>query len=194
MDSTAPEHITRLLAAARAGERTAAAELLGLVYDELRRLAHHKMAAVPPGDTLQPTALINEAYLRLAGQPPGSFNSKEHFLAVAAGAMRKILIDHARQRRALKRGFGHARVSLELVVRSGPREIDIREVDEALNTLAKINERASRIVELRFFAGLSHDGVARVLGVSRKTVVKDWTFARRWLAVALAEPSETAST
>ncbi len=182
--------------AARPGDlgATASADaLMPLVYNHLRALAACYLKREAVDYMLEPAVLVNEAYLRLAGQPPGSFNSKEHFLAVAAGAMRKILIDHARQRRALKRGFGHARVSLELVVRSGPREIDIREVDEALNTLAKINERASRIVELRFFAGLSHDGVARVLGVSRKTVVKDWTFARRWLAVALAEPSETRS-
>ena len=172
------------------GAAASANALMPMVYNHLRALAASYLKREAVDYMLEPAVLVNEAYLRLAGQPPGYFNSKEHFLAVAAGAMRKILIDHARQRRALKRGFGHARVSLELVVKSGPRDIDIREVDEALNTLAKINERASRIVELRFFAGLSHDGVARVLGVSRKTVVQDWTFARRWLAVALTEPSE----
>lgn len=158
-----------------------------LVYDQLRGLAASYLRRDTQEPMLEPALLVNEAYLRLASHPPGSFKSKEHFLAVAAIAMRKILIDHARRRHALKRGYGRARVSLELVTKSGPREIDICEVDDALNALAAINERASRGVELRFFAGLTHDDVARVLGVSRKTVVNDWIEARKWLAEELAE-------
>lgn len=162
-------------------------ELIPLVYDQLRNLAASYLRNDTAEPMLEPAVLVNEAYLRLADQPPGSWNDKEHFMAVAAIAMRKILIDHARRRCALKRGFGRARVSLELVTRSGPREIDILEVDDAINALGEINQRASRGVELRFFAGLTHDEVARVLGVSRKTVVCDWIEARNWLAEQLAE-------
>ncbi len=157
------------------------------VYDQLRNLASSYLKHDTAEPMLEPAVLVNEAYLRLAGQPAGTWTGKDHFMAVAAIAMRKILIDHARRRCALKRGFGRARVSLELVTRSGPREIDILEVDDALNGLARINQRASRGVELRFFAGLTHDDVARVLGISRKTVVNDWIEARNWLAEQLAE-------
>ena len=170
-----------------AGEPASVNDLMPLVYDQLRNLAAAYLKHDTAEPMLEPAVLVNEAYLRLADHPPGTWSSKEHFMAVAAIAMRKILIDHARRRCALKRGFGRARVSLELVTRSGPREIDILEVDDALNALGEINQRASRGVELRFFAGLTHDEVARVLGVSRKTVVADWNEARNWLAEQLAE-------
>lgn len=162
-------------------------DLMPLVYDQLRDLAAGYLRWDTAEPMLEPAVLVNEAYLRMVAHPPGSWKTKEHFLAVAAIAMRKILIDQARRRHALKRGFGRDRVALELVTRTGPREIDILEVDDALKALAVINERASRGVELRFFAGLTHDGVARVLGVSRKTVVADWAEARAWLAEELAD-------
>ncbi len=165
-------------------------DLMPQVYEQLRSLAAKYLRHDTNEPMLEPAVLVNEAYLRLAGQPAGSWNSKEHFMAVAAMAMRKILIDQARRRCALKRGFGRARVSLELVTRSGPREIDIQEVDEALKALARINSRASHGVEMRFFAGLTHDQVAKVLGVSRKTVVNDWIEARNWLAEELAEKTQ----
>ncbi|MHC4093867.1 MAG: ECF-type sigma factor [Planctomycetota bacterium] len=164
-------------------------DLMPKVYEQLRALAAGYLRRDTNEPMLEPAVLVNEAYLRLAAQPPGSWKSKEHFMAVAAMAMRKILIDQARRRCALKRGFGRARVSLELVTKTGPREIDILEVDDALNALAEINKRASRGVEMRFFAGLTHDEVARALGVSRKTVVNDWMQARSWLAAELADKS-----
>ncbi len=162
-------------------------ELMPLVYEQLRNIASRYIRRDTPEPMLEPALLVNEAYLRLASHPPGTFKNKEHFMAVAAMAMRKILIDQARRRHALKRGYGRARVALELVTKTGPREIDILEVDDALHALAAVNRRASRGVELRFFAGLTHDEVARILGVSRKTVVNDWIAARKWLAEELAE-------
>lgn len=177
-------------AAAGGASSVSANDLMPLVYDQLRDLAAGYLRWDAAEPMLEPAVLVNEAYLRMASHPPGSWKNKEHFLAVAAIAMRKILIDQARRRHALKRGFGHAKVALELVTKTGPREIDILEVDDALKALAVINERASRGVELRFFAGLTHDDVARVLGVSRKTVVADWAEARAWLAEELAEKGQ----
>ncbi len=165
--------------------QASADDLIPLVYDQLRSLAASYLGRDSADLILEPSVLVNEAYLRLVARPPGSWESTNHFFAVAASAMRRILIDHARQRRALKRGFGHAKVSLELISGDLTREVDIREVDDALNALAAVNPRASRIVELRFFAGLTHDQAARVLGVSRKTVVADWIEARDWLARVL---------
>ncbi len=174
--------------AERAGPEAATAnDLMPLVYDQLRDLAAAYLRRDAAEPMLEPALLVNEAYLRLAANPAGSWNSKEHFLAVAAIAMRKILIDQARRRHALKRGFGRSKVALDLVTSSGPREIDILDVDDALIAFDRINTRACRGVELRFFAGLTHDDVARVLGVSRKTVVADWAQARAWLAEALAD-------
>ena len=163
--------------------------LMPMVYEHLRGLAAAYLRRDASEPMLEPALLVNEAYLRLAGAPSGKWKSKEHFLAVAALAMRKVLIDHARRRHALKRGFGRSRVSLELVTRTGRRDVDILEVDDALKALARVNERASCAVTLRFFAGLTHDEIARVQGISRKTVVRDWGEARNWLAEALAEKS-----
>ena len=165
-------------------------DLMPLVYEQLRSLADAYLRWDAAEPMLEPAVLVNEAYLRMVARPPGSWKNKEHFLAVAAIAMRKILIDQSRRRHTLKRGFGRDKVSLELVTKTGPREIDILEVDDALKALAVFNERASRGVELRFFAGLTHDDVARVLGVSRKTVVADWAVARKWLAEELAEKGQ----
>lgn len=166
-------------------------ELMPMVYDQLQQLAAAYLRREGGDMMLEPAVLVNEAYLRLAARPPGSFHDSEHFFAVAAMAMRKVLIDQARQRRAQKRGGGQAGVSLELVTITGPREVDILEVDEALTALGSVNERASRIVELRFFAGLTTERVARILGVSRKTVDHDWSFARKWLADALSDNPST---
>lgn len=157
------------------------------VYNQLRDLAAGYLRRDSADNMLEPAVLVNEAYLRLADRPAGTWKDRDHFLAVAAMAMRKVLIDHARRRRAIKRGFGQDRVSLELATATGPREIDILEVDEALTALARVNERGCRVIEFRFFAGLTNEQIAGVLGVSRKTVVQDWTEARRWLAEALAE-------
>ena len=186
------EMTARSVAAQGAGPVSASAnDLMPLVYAQLRDLAAGYLRSDAAEPMLEPALLVNEAYLRLAAHPPGSWKSKGHFLAVAAIAMRKILIDQARRRRALKRGFGRSKVSLELVTRSGRREIDFLEVDDALNAFAQINERACRGVELRFFAGLTHDDVAKVLGVSRKTVVADWAEARAWLGNELADKGKS---
>jgi RNA polymerase sigma factor (TIGR02999 family) len=162
-------------------------DLIADVYEHLRALAAGYLRRDAPEPMLEPALLVNEAYLRLAEQPPERWKNKEHFLGVAAKAMRMVLVDHARRRRTLKRGFGRSRVSLELVTRTGPREIDILEVDKALRALAAINERASCAVVMRFFGGLTHDDIARIQAVSRKTVVSDWIEARNWLADELAE-------
>ncbi|MCP3979037.1 MAG: sigma-70 family RNA polymerase sigma factor [bacterium] len=160
-----------------------------VVYEQLQALAAKYLQQEKADQILEPEVLVNEAYLKLADDPPGSWSGVEHFLAVAARAMRRILIDHARRRRALKRGFGRAEVSLELVTLNGPRDVDIRVLDEALEVLASIDRQASQVVELRFFAGLTHEQAARVMDVSRKTVVQKWQRARDWLAEELAEES-----
>jgi RNA polymerase sigma factor (TIGR02999 family) len=158
-----------------------------VVYEQLRSLAAGYLRRDQRDQMLEPAVLVNETYLRLAADPPGSWKSVDQFLSVAAGAMRRVLIDHARRRRALKRGFGSATVSFELATAAGPVDVDVRALDDALKTLASIDEQASRIVELRFFGGLSHEQTARVLGVSRKTVVKHWLRARDWLAEELSD-------
>lgn len=160
--------------------------LMPVVYEQLRALAGSYLKRERPDQMLEPSVLVHETYLRLIKNRPPAWTSAEHFFAVAAAAMRKVLIDHARRRRALKRGFGHARVSFDMVTSTGEREVEMQELDGVLRRLAAADERAGRVVELRFFAGLTHDQVAKVLGVSRKTVVNDWIRAREWLAVALS--------
>lgn len=162
-------------------------DLMRLVYEQLRGLAGSYLKRERPDQMLEPSVLVHETYLRLVKNPPANWTGADHFFAVAASAMRKVLIDHARRRRALKRGFGHARVSFDLVTATGPKQVHMEELDEALRALAGKNERAERVVELRFFAGLTNEDVAKVLGVSRKTVVNDWAFARHFLARALSD-------
>ncbi|MHC5114897.1 MAG: ECF-type sigma factor [Planctomycetota bacterium] len=168
-------------------DRGSADDLMPIVYEQLQTLAAKYLQHEKSDQILEPEVLVNEAYLKLADNPPGSWTGVDHFLAVAARAMRRILIDHARRRRALKRGFGRAEVSLELVTLSGPRDVDIRVLDEALEVLTSLDPKASQVVELRFFAGLTHEQASRVMGVSRKTVVEKWQRARDWLAEELAE-------
>lgn len=163
--------------------------LLPLVYDQLRALAGSYLKHERGDNMLEPGALVHETYLRLIENPPEAWNGTGHFFAVAACAMRKVLIDHARRRRALKRGFGHARVSLDFVTSAGTREVEFEELDVILDRLAAVDERACRVVELRFFTGLTNEQVAQVLGVSRKTVVQDWGRAREWLAKELGDGS-----
>lgn len=171
-----------------AGPRRSSTDaLLPLVYDQLRALAGSYLKHERGDNMLEPGALVHETYLRLIENPPESWNGTGHFFAVAACAMRKVLIDHARRRRALKRGFGHARVSLDFVTSNGTREIEFQELDVILDRFAAIDERACRVVELRFFTGLTNEQVAQVLGVSRKTVVQDWGRAREWLAKELGD-------
>jgi RNA polymerase sigma factor (TIGR02999 family) len=175
--------VTRLLHAAHRGDRQAAADLLPLVYDELRKLAAVKMANERPGHTLDATALVHEAYLRLAGAR--SYDSRSHFMRVAAEAMRRILVDHARARNAVKRNGG-IRVPLDsnhLAI--APGWGDIKALDEALSRLAHVHPQQAELVQLRYFGGLSLDQCADALGVSARTADTWWAYARAWLAVAL---------
>jgi RNA polymerase sigma factor (TIGR02999 family) len=170
------------------GHRDALAPLLPLVYDELRRLADRALGRERPGHTLQPTALAHEAYLRLVAQRAPRWQHRAHFLAMAAQIMRRILVDHARARHAAKRAGQRARLTLTgLAAYTPERSVDLEALDEALARLAALDERQSRIVEFRFFGGLSIDETAEVLGISPATVKREWTMAKAWLRRALAD-------
>jgi RNA polymerase sigma factor (TIGR02999 family) len=177
-----PGEVTQLLAQIHAGNREAEDRLIPLVYAELRRLAAHYLRGERHDHTLQPTALVHEAYLRLTRMQEIDWQSRSHFFATAATLMRRILVDHARAQRAEKReGFREA-VSLDdALVVSPSRSVDLVALDEALEKLAKIDARRSRIVELRFFGGLSEEETAHVLGISARTVKRDWRVAKAWL-------------
>src|SRR6478672_2230267 len=180
---------SRLLAAAAAGDRKAAADLLQLVYDELRKLAAARMAAEAPDQTLQPTALVHEAYLRLSGPADEPrWESRGHFSAAAAEAMRRILVDGARRKRAHKHGGHRHRVDLAEVPAT-PEVVDeeLLALDAALTRLAAEDPVAARVVELRHFAGLSIEDAAATLGLSRATAYRHWTFARAWLRDAISD-------
>ena len=183
--------VTRLLDAAAAGDRRAAADLLPLVYDELRHLAAARLAAENPGHTLQPTALVHEAYLRLVGDQ--AYDGRGHFFAAAAEAMRRILVESARRKGRARRGGDRRRVDLdEYQVTLDPPADEILALDEALTRLAAEDPEAARVVQLHFFAGLSVEHAAEVLGVSRATAYRQWTFARAWLRCAMGGGDESA--
>ncbi len=181
---------TQLLVRASRGDQAAVRQLAPLVYDELRALARQYLP--PKGGahtaTLQPTALVHEAFLRLVEQDAADYQGRTHFLATAATAMRAVLADYARARGAAKRGGGWCRITLDNAAALQPQsELDFVALDEALGRLAQLKERAARIVELRFFGGLSVEEVADCLGVSARTVKGDWRAARAWLRAELAE-------
>lgn len=177
-----PSEVTLLLADVRAGRAGAADRLFPLVYDELRRLAASYLRRERRDHTLQPTALVHEAFLRLVGAEDQRWESRAHFLAVAARAMRRILIDHARGRHAQKRGGKAAKVSLaDLDQPAVDRDDYLIALDEALERLGRLDERQARVVELRFFGGLTIEEAAAVLGVSHATVERDWNVAKAWL-------------
>jgi RNA polymerase sigma factor (TIGR02999 family) len=180
--------VTRILADIERGDRQAAGELLPLVYDELRRLAGSRLAREAPGQTLQPTALVHEAYIRLVGGDPArAFDGRGHFFAAAAAAMRRILIDRARDRRRLKRGGGRRRVQIDLDnLLAEPPGDDVLALDEAVTALAREDPEAAELVKLRAFAGLTLARAAEVLGIARRTADRDWAYARAWLCHALA--------
>jgi RNA polymerase sigma factor (TIGR02999 family) len=173
--------VTELLARWRAGDEDAFRVLLPLVYQELRRIAQHYLRQERPDHTLQSTALVHEAYLRLMKQGPTDIESRAHFFAVAARLMRQILVDHARRHRAAKRGSGLKLELNEAISLQVPPNIDLIALDTALNELARLDPQQSRIVEMRFFAGLSIEDTAKVVGISPATVKREWATARAWL-------------
>jgi RNA polymerase sigma factor (TIGR02999 family) len=178
----APEQVTQILNRVSAGQGHAAEELLPLVYDELRRLAAARMAQVPPGQTLQPTALVHEAWLRLAGAQQEHWNSRGHFFAAAAEAMRRILVERARRRSAEKHGGGLRRVDLDQVDLAEEANSELLlALDEALTSLAERDPTAAQLIKLRFFAGLPNVQAAELLGVPERTAKRAWAYARAWL-------------
>ncbi len=177
-----PLKTSTLLKQSRGGDRVAAAELLPIVYEELRRLAAGYMRQQRREHTLQPTALVHEAYVKLIHEADTDWNDRGHFMAVAARAMRQVLVDYARRRGARKRGGDAVRVTLSaLPAGCGSQELDLVEIEELLEHLGELDERKSRVVELRFFGGLTNEEIARVLEVSLRTVEGDWYVARAWL-------------
>ena len=180
--------VTRLLSALDQGDPKAAAELLPLVYEELRRLAAHKMAQEAPGQTLQATALVHEAWLRLAGSTRQEWRGREHFFSAAAEAMRRILVENARRKLRLRHGGGLQRVDFEAFdLPIAQDDEKCLRVHEALDQLAEVDPRKAEVVKLRVFAGLRVAEIAAVLNASEKTVQRDWTFAKAWLSRELKE-------
>jgi RNA polymerase sigma factor (TIGR02999 family) len=182
MAQSSAQEITNLLLAWGKGEEEAFEKLMPLVYQELRKLARSYLNRQRPGHTLQTTALVNEAYLRLIDSSRVQWQNRAHFFAISANLMRRILVDFARSRGNLKRGGGAQRISLDQALEiSVDRSAELVALDDALKTLATMNSRQSRIVELRYFGGLSEEEVAEALKVSPRTVRRDWSLARAWL-------------
>jgi RNA polymerase sigma factor (TIGR02999 family) len=184
--SVCSHRVTQLLAQWSHGDNAALTELTPLVYDELRHLAHHQMEGQHPGHTLQTTALVNEAYLRLADQTHPSWQNRAHFFAVAARAMRQILVSYARSQQAQKRGGGALKADLDEAALVSPEESkEIVDLHEALETLSTLDSRKAQVVELKYFGGLNYDEIAEVLKISRITARRDWEFAKVWLYTEL---------
>jgi RNA polymerase sigma factor (TIGR02999 family) len=184
----ASQNVTEILRDWRNGDQEALGKLIPMVYDELRRQAAGYLRRERSGHTLQPTALIHEAYLRLINQQNIDWQNRAHFYAIAARLMRQILVDHARKRQATKRGGSDLKIPLEeaMVISSG-RDVDLVALDEALTRLAALDPQQSRIVELRYFSGLSVEETAEALGVSSRTVRRDWNVAKAWLRQQIGE-------
>jgi RNA polymerase sigma factor (TIGR02999 family) len=182
VSKTPEKDVTQVLEDLNQGSEAARAELLRLVYDELRRLASAKMRHERQDHTLQPTALVHEAYMRLLGGQEAKWENRAHFFGAAAEAMRRILVDHARSRQAQKRGGGQRPVPLEQAAdMPDQKPEEIIAVDGALSKLAAVDAQKGRVVELRFFGGLGVEETAEVLGISPRTVKRDWAFAKAWL-------------
>ncbi len=188
MDQPPASNATALLLEMREDSRAAAKRLMPLAYDELHALASHYLRQERAGHTLQPTALVHEAYLRLVDQTRVDWRDRTHFVAVAAQSMRRILVDHARAHLAAKRGGGWSRITLsDCTQLTEHSEVDVIALDEVLSELARLNERHARIVELRFFGGLTIEETARALDLSSTTVEDSWTVARAWLRARLSQ-------
>src|SRR4249920_4099964 len=188
--SVSQQRVTELLTRWSDGDHAALAELTPLVYEELRRLAHRQMGAERSDHTLQTTALVSEAYLRLADQTNPRWQNRAHFFAIAARAMRQILVSYARSQRAEKRGGGALKIELDEAALVSPEESkQIVDLHEALETLATLDSRKAQVVELKYFGGLNYDEMAEVLKISRITVRRDWEFAKIWLYTELHDAS-----
>jgi len=182
MKPASPNQVTELLARWSHGEEAAREKLVPLVYDELRRVARRCLAGQPQDQTLQSTALVHEAYLRLVGRSEVHWQNRVHFFAVAARLMRGILVDHARMRHAAKRGGSNLTLTLDdALAPLKQRELDLVALDDALNALATLDPKQGQLVELRFFAGLSIEDTSHVMGLSPATVKREWATARAWL-------------
>jgi RNA polymerase sigma factor (TIGR02999 family) len=183
---TSPKKVTQFLTDWRRGDTAALGELTPLVYDDLRQLAHRYMISQRPDHTLQATALVNEAFLRLADQSDPDWRDRSHFFAVAARAMRQILVNYAEAHRAQKRGAGAAKVELDAVALvSSAQSEAVLDLHEALGRLVQLDPRKAEVVEMKFFGGLTYEEIAEVLKVSTVTVRRDWDFARAWLYAEL---------
>jgi RNA polymerase sigma factor (TIGR02999 family) len=194
MTPPSSEQVTRLLCEWRSGDSTAFERLIPLIQPELQRLAHHYMSRERPGHTLQTTALLDDAYLQLTDTTQPQWQNRVHFFAVAAQLMRRLMVDHARQREALKRGGGTIRVALEeSAAVTQTRADELLALDEALEKLAAFEARKARVVELRYFGGLTMEEIAEVLKIHVNTVTRDWTAARAWLRAALSGEDMNAS-
>jgi RNA polymerase sigma factor (TIGR02999 family) len=193
MTTPSSQEVTRLLLAWRDGDEAALEKLLPLVYEELHQLAARHMRRESPGHTLQTSALVNEAFIRLIDQQQVHWQNRAHFFGIAAQLMRRILLDHARSQARAKRGGGVLKVSFdEAAIVSGQRAAELIALDDALNALAAFDSGKSRIVELRFFGGLSNEEVAEVMGMSLRTVEREWRKAKLWLhhAISKGKPDE----
>lgn len=175
------QDITERLAELSRGDPRAMERLLPFVYDQMKRLAAGYLRNERPGHTLQPTALAHEAFLRMVDQTEVTWQNRAHFLGVAAQAMRRILVDHARRRKAQKRGGGQTVIPLDASPSMAPNEVAFDDLDRALNELARLSERQAKVIELRYFGGLTIEETAEVIGISPMTVKRDWTMARAWL-------------
>jgi RNA polymerase sigma factor (TIGR02999 family) len=174
--------VTELLVRWRSGDPEALQSLMPLVYDEMRRLAHRYLRRERPGHTLQSTALVHEAFVRLTGNAPPQWEDRAHFFGIAAHLMRQILVEYARTRNAGKRGGAAIKLNIDSIIEpSAKPDLDIVALDDALTDLARIDAQQSRVVELRFFSGLSIEDTAQVMGISESTVKRDWNTARVWL-------------
>ena len=189
MGTSSVAEITRTLIAIGNGDRVAAERLMPLVYDRFRSLAAGYMRRQPSGHTLRPTELVHEAYLKLVDREGSDWRSRSHFLAVGGMAMRQILVDHAKYKNRQKRGGGFERITLvEDKILSPRKSLDVLSIHEALDKLAELNKRQAKMIEMRFFGGLSVEEVAEVMGISERSVRREWVACRAWLRKELSSP------
>lgn len=191
MSDVSPTPLTDLVASAARNDRHAAAELLPVLYAELRKLARSMMATLPPGETLQPTALVHEAYLRLVGNADPGWEGRPHFFGAAACAMRQILVDRARHKSSRKAGGGLTRVDVDAVdVAIAPPTESVLSLHQALTSLERVDAQAAKVAELRYFAGLSVTETASILGLAIRTAEREWAFARSYLAAMMRDSGD----